>query len=324
MRNSEAAEDVFYSYATPVERLIHLVGGGSSSHGGVVNSSGTAGSHNQQQQPRYIVLHDQGIYLNRYWKLGITRILQDVCNAVMISFQSAIHMVPFAKVTPPFRNILSQSVVLSVYISATEAQCMVSANGHTLEYTYQSCSYDNDVLAQPENGVTSVRDLRRNQETWLSHENSSSLIRALALCLINCPMPLRQEAIHNLYFAGVILVDGFQEKVATLLYKFLTQDVKTKTLQDLMTDETSDERTNASPSSVIAEFTQIPVNRKILCPLAKHIAFIDCELSSDLIPWFGTCIWINYWRLHEQDNGIQAKQMNWIDLKEVETTVKKS
>jgi antirestriction protein len=306
LRSARAAEDVFRLYAAPIQRVVHLLGG-----------SGGLASSNQNQQ-RYIVLHNQGIYVNRYWKLAIMRILQDTCNAAMISFQCAVHMAPFAILPPPRFESFVPSVVLTVYISGLEAHCMIYANCLTLEYTYQSCSCESVILTSPESDEMMIGRLRQNQETlWLRSENSCSLVRAIALCLEKCPLQIRKEAIHNMYFVGTILADNFKEKVAVLLYNYLTGDgfEEVSTVADV--DKASNEEEVSSPRSVLSEFTQLPIRRTLLRPLADHIALIDCEIPSELIPWVGACIWINYWRLHELESGNTAEKMQWIDTSTV-------
>ena len=307
LRSSCAAEEVFRLYATPIQRIIHLLGGS-----GVFLHSSTT-STNQSQQ-RFIVLHDQGIYVNRYWKLAIMRLLQDVCGATMVSFNCSVHMMPFAILSPPLKDVPFPSVVLSVYISGTEAQCMILADTNTLEYTYQSCQFDN-VPASSESVVTTIGDLQRLQEEWLQNEQSCSLVRAIALCLEKSPMQLRKEAIHNIYFAGIILAEGFKQKVAILLYKFLTGGHPSETIsKSLSSEDEPIERELSSPRSVLSDFTELPINCKLLRPLADHIALIHCDVPSELAPWFGACVWINFCRIHELESGNPAEKMQWIDV----------
>jgi hypothetical protein len=307
LRSTRAGEDVFRLYAAPIQRIVNLLGGGGA---GFVHSSATNSTANQQ---RYIVLHNQGIYINRYWKLAIMRVLQDVCNSTMVSFQCAIQMTPFAILSPPREGLPSPWCVLSIHVSGLEAQCMIFANGLTLEYTYQSCSSEHIISMSPEGGEMMIGQIRQRQEMWLRTEHSCSLVRAIVLCLEKCPLQMRKEAIHNLYLSGTILATGFKEKVAVLLYKFLTGNVLQEVSPIAGTEDSSNDDEVASPRSVVSEFTQLPISRTLLRPLADRIALLDGEIQSELVPWVGACVWINYWRLHEVESGKIAEKMQWID-----------
>jgi hypothetical protein len=334
LRSLHDAEAIFHYYATTIERLIHLLGGGSPlalGIGGTTVSSGSgSNSSTHQRQNRFVVLHDQGLYVNRHWKVAILRILQDVCHATYVSFTSTIHMIPFAIVTPPtatHQNEDCQCTVLSIHITPYDAQCMVYANGHHLEYTYQSCEYDSDMMSSH---ASMVDDVRKRQETWLFSDNNisnytattSPLIDAIALCIEKCPVSVRKDAIQNLFFSGTILVKGFSEQVAVLLRQFLLQPNDSARTQASTIRTEAEAEVNSSTDDVMrnedmVQFTRVPVNRTLLRPLAAHIAIIDCfaDISSyELIPWFGTNVWIAYWRYQEQDSGILAKEMNWIDV----------
>jgi hypothetical protein len=272
--SSAAAEEYFQLYAAPIERLVHLLGGASQ---------------------RVVVLHCQGLYANRHWKLGVLRILQDLLNVAAVSFQSALHMVPFALTTPSV-----PAVLLSVYVSATDAQCIIYANGNTLEYTYQSCGYKRD---RETTAPTTVGGLRALQEGWLSE--NSPLVRAICCSLQQCPVQLRKPAIHNLLFAGTVLVDNFGVTVAKKLYDFLTGDPTREVLGP-------EEETEEKPSSIL--LTEVPVNRKLLLPLADHVAVIDTGIRSELLPWLGSSIWANYWHQYEEESGATASQLQWTGL----------
>lgn len=312
--SSAAAEEIYQLYAAPVERLFQLIGGGSGGGG-----SGANNSNNQ----RVVVLHCQGLYPNRHWKLGISRILQDVLNVSLVSFQSALHMVPFVLTTPS-----NPAVFLTVHVSATGAQCMVYASGHTLEYTFQSCGYnDNNIHAGPEEAkaVATVGDLRNLQMRWLSEEdNRSPLLRAILHSLEQCPVQIRKPAIHNLLFAGTVLVDGFGARVAQKLHSFLTreeEDTQSVAVVAPSSREESDEAeetaAQASSSGVapVVVFTEVPLHRKLLRPLADHIAVVDFGARHyELMPWLGASIWANYWHKHEQENGATAAQLQWVGL----------
>lgn len=311
LRSVRAAEDIFRLYAAPIQRIIHLLGGGSV---GYVQSNA---AHSNQNQQRYIVLHNQGIYVNRYWMLAIMRILQDVCNATIISFQCAIHMIPFAILSPSHGESPTPSVVLSVHVSGVEAHCMIFANGLTLEYTYQSCSCEHAFPASLDGGELMIGQVRQSQETWLRSEQSCSLVRAIALCLEKCPLQIRKEAIHNIYFAGTIIADGFKEKISILLHKYLSCDSHDEVSSMPGAKDTANEAELSSPRSVASEFTQLPISRRMLRPLVDYIAIVDGEVQPELAPWVGACVWINFWRLHELESGKIAEKMQWIDTSRV-------
>lgn len=283
--SSAAAEEYYQLYAAPIERLVHLVGGSGRS--------------------RVVVLHCQGLYANRHWKMGISRLLQDVLNFSAVSFQSALQMVPFAITTPS-----TPAVSLSVLVSAVDAQCMIYANGYTLDYTYQSCSYKTDEEAS---NPTTVGELRALQEGLLSG-NSSSLVKALSHSLIKCPVQLRKQAIHNLLVAGTVLVDNFGVKVAKKLYDFLTVD------EAIPGDDlpSQDEETEVKlPLFVV--YTEVPINRKMLRPLVDDIAVIDFGGRSEILPWLGASIWAHYWHQHEHESGTAATQLQWTGLEGTRT-----
>lgn len=283
--SSGAAEEYYQLYAFPIERLVRLLGG----------SGGTNASQ------RVVVLHCQGLFPNRHWKRGMSRILQDLLNVSMVSFQSALHMVPFALCTPS-----TPAVLLSVFVSASEAQCMVYASGHTLEYTFQCCGFYGEHEAKP----TSTGDLRMLQQGWLSTE--SCLVRAIFHSLELCPVQLRKQAIHNLVFAGTLLVDDFGAKIALKLHEFLTYDYPRDAPSKPEGDNEAVKTTDIASSPIV--FTEIPLNRKLMRPLAEHIALVGIRGRYELLPWMGASIWANYWHQHEQDSGAKENQLQWVKM----------
>lgn len=364
-RSLKDAEIIFQYYSSSIERLIHLLGGANPNAVTTVTSGATTSTKN-----RYIILHDYGIYVNRYWKLAIMRIMYDVCNATYISFLSTIHMIPFSIVSPlPVSHAhdgtqsqsspsTSTSVVMSIFITRNDAQCMIYANGHQLDYTYQCCEYNSadDTLTQDitinvvkdkcaDNTTLMVDDLRQRQQQWLL-STTSPLIYAIASCIEKCPVSIRKEAVQNLYFSGTILVHEFQDKVALLLYHYLTRDNYTNDIDESISTTTPPpphvtdvEVTRTSPNTtMMIQFTQIPINLALLRPLAPFIAIIENNKKScndpsmdsttsttELIPWLGVCIYSSYWQHHEQNQEISGRLstasntvipegMNWIDV----------
>jgi hypothetical protein len=371
-RSLKSAEIIFQYYSSTIERLIHLLGGGSPN--AATASTTTGGSvqkntSNPHFKNRYIILHDNGIFMNRYWKIAIMRILYDVCNATYLSFLSTIHMIPYSIVSPSTVLLLqdgegsissasaSTSVVLSVHITRNDAQCMIYANGHHLEYTYQSCEYYavyETEASEDQNTIVMVDDLRKRQELWFC-SSASPLIYAIALCIEKCPVAIRKAAIQNIYFSGTLLVHAFQEKVVLLLYEFLigdTQVLQSNLHPDNNNSNPSDTEVSSTPTlasdedvtrtspntTMMIQFTQVPINRTMLRPLAPFIAIIensqrnDAHLDSskcatELIPWLGVCIYSTYWQHHEHHQEIVGtgrsstnfsksihEGMNWIDV----------
>ena len=356
-RSLKDAEVIFQYYSSSIERLIHLLGGASPNAAASTNSSGS-NSSSRRFKNRYIVLHDFGIYLNRYWKLAIMRILYDVCNATYLKFLSTIEMIPFSVVSPSMMTLTddvkgstsstSTSVVLSIHISGNAAQCMIYANGHHLEYTYQSCEYC-DSEDGNDDALEMVDDLRKRQEQWLLSA-TSPLIYAIALCLEKCPVSIRKDVVQNIYFSGTILVHAFQERAVLLLYEFITGDTShsytNTSVEPTATTTTSDVNdqvtTRTSPNTtMLVQLTQIPINRTMLRPLAPYIAIIEhnnkdngsdfsmnsTSRTTELIPWLGVTTYSSYWHYHEQHqdmisssrispsaNEAQHDGMNWIDV----------
>ena len=371
-RSLKDSEIIFQYFSSTIERLIHLLGGGSpnaasTTAGGSTTGSSSNNTTSRLYKNRYIVLHEYGLFMNRYWKLAIMRILYDVCHATYISFLSTIHMIPFSIVSPSTVALLhddgkgsksassvSTSVILSVHITRNDAQCMIYANGYELEYTYQSCEYCTDDEANIDKNhdeTVMVDDVRKRQEQWLC-SSASPLIYAIALCIEKCPVASRKAAIQNIYFSGTLLVHGFQEKVVLLLYEFLTRDIQSNLFpqgsdidnsdEEITRTVDDDEVTRTSPNTTMTiQFTQIPINRTLLRPLAPYIAMIENNQShnntdshsshrrtAELIPWMGACIYSTYWQHYEQHQEISHtagklspgankaihEGMNWMDV----------
>lgn len=369
------AEEYFHQYAAPLERVVHLLGaGGSSNSSGLTNTS----SNNVR---RVVVVHSHGLHLERFWKLAISRILCDVLNFSSCSFQSALQMLPFALTTAPAMSPTSSSleqsapqVLLTVFVSANEAQCMVYAAGHLLEYTFQSCGYDDHEttpmglhqLQQQKQNEQSIHDtvsptlrrsqkigeLRKLQMAWLSpiegdekitrnhHVHNLALIRLVCTSLLSCPLALRKRAIQNILVAGTVLVDDFAIQLAKKLFSFLTlndDDVRKSSapsseqrtsesgiIADDDADNDDDTALTAATASSLnistvhasenAIYTEIPLTRKMLRPLAEHVAVVAYGSRSELMPWLGASIWGFYWHQQEQECGTLVEQFQWQDL----------
>jgi hypothetical protein len=373
-RSLKDAEIIFQYYSSSIEQMIHLLGGANpnavtaSTGGGTSTVSNANNVSSRHFKNRYIILHDYGLYVNRYWKLAIMRIMYDVCNATYVSFLSTIQMIPFSIVSPstaPSKlegsrsqsaSSTSTSVVLSVLITRNDAQCMIYANGHQLDYTYQSCDYNataDDTLTinamkdnRTESSTLMVDDLRKRQQQCLLN-STSPLIYAIASCIEKCPVSIRKEAVQNIYFSGTILVHEFQDKVALLLFDYLTRDISNHTndFDEAISTTTAhvcdDEVTRTSPNTtMMIQFTQLPINLAVLRPLAPFIAIIesnkkkfsDTSMNStisttELIPWLGVSIYSSYWQHHEQNqeiistgrlptaaNELVSDGMKWIDV----------
>jgi hypothetical protein len=332
------AQVYFQVYAAPIEQIYHLLVGGSGTTG-ISASTGSSGGNSSGRGTRVIVLHSQGLYPNRQWKLGIARILQDVLNISYVSFQSTIQMIPFAMTTPPIVSSTSDAtdsmtatapttVLLCVLMTAREAQCVVFASGHLLEYTFQSCGYTESLPATTTTAhdmFGNVGELRAAQDDWLS-PNNPTLVETIAHCVAQCPMPLRKHAIHNLLVTGTVVVNSFATRLALRLHDYLTSPPATKRSMSPKSknDPTvPDDMLAAEAPQTVVEYTRVPIQRSLLRPLAEHIAVVtvggsedDHDRFAELLPWLGASIWAHYWYQYEQECGQAAAPLQWRDLRE--------
>jgi hypothetical protein len=333
------AQVYFQLYAAPIEQIYHLLVGGSG-NAGTSASTSISGGNSSGRGMRVIVLHSQGLYPNRHWKHGIARILQDVLSISYVSFQSTIQMIPFAMTAPPIASSTNDgtdltataaptTVFLCLLLTAREAQCVVYALGHLLEYTFQSCGYTESLPATATaHGplFDNVGKLRAAQEEWLS-PNNTTLVETVAHCVAQCPMPLRKHAIHNLLVTGTVLVDSFATRLALRLYDYLSNPPATKRFATSPKRENDptipDDMTAVEVPHMVIEYTRIPIQRSLLRPLAEHIAVItvggsvdDHDRFAELLPWLGASIWAHYWYQYEQECGQAAAPLQWRDLRE--------
>jgi hypothetical protein len=343
--DTNLAQVYFQVYAAPMEQIYRLLVGASSgtaSTSASAGNSGGGGGSNGRVGMRVIVLHSQGLYPNRDWKLGIARILQDVLSISHVSFQSTIQMIPFAMTIPPIASSTNDAtdsttttaptVFLCVLLTAREAQCVVYASGHLLEYTFQSCGYAESLFATTTTTAThgalfgNVGELRAAQEDWLSPHNAA-LVETIAHCVAQCPMPLRKHAIHNLLVTGTVVVDNFATRLALRLYDYLSNPPTTNrsAMSPKRDNDPSipDDTMAAEDPHTVVEYTRVPIQRSLLRPLAEHIAVITVGGSEDnherfaeLLPWLGASIWAHYWYQYEQECGQTAAPLQWRDLRE--------
>ena len=245
-----------------------------------------------------MVLHPQGLYPNRYWKVAVCRILSNVllatapqaAAAAVVSFVSTVQMVPWAVLSPQQQGGNS-NVTLTICLSASEVQCMVHACGHSLEYTYQSCAYSSSTAGKQQNTrPQTVGDLRQRQEQLLlgAAAPASPIVTAVCQTLVQCPVPLRRAAVHNLVVAGTVVVPDFGRRLARQLHAFL-----------LLDDDDDDEAKQDSKSSDddididdAVVWTGVPLPKQRLRPLAEHIAVVETTpVAPDALPWLGTSLW---------------------------------
>jgi len=293
-RNARDAQILFQRYAAPLSQAWSRLG--------VVakGSSDTA-------PRRVVVLHPQGLYVNRYWKVAVCRILSNVLllaasnpQAAVVSFVSTVQMVPWAVLSPQKQN---DAVTLTVCLSACEVQCMVHACGHSLEYTYQSCAYSSSPAAGKQPNNTSrpqtVGDLRKRQEQLLLGA-PSPIVTAVGQTLVQCPVPLRRAAAHNLVVAGTVVVPDFGRRLARQLHSFFLRD-------DDNDDEAKQDSKSSSDIDAGVVWTEVPLPKQRLRPLAEHICLVETTaVAPDALPWLGTSLWA--WRQQQQQQPQESTQ----------------
>jgi len=287
-QSASDAHALFLQYAQPLADLMGRLLG--------------KNDHKQQQQKqqynsgrRVVVLHAQGLYLNRWWRLAVARILHNVIGLPlqrpMVAFVSTLQVVPML-VLPGLNGSNTNTTCcccLTVCLTATEVQCMVYAMGHSLDYTYQSCGYslwDDDPVNNSRPPRT-VQELQSRQRQLLSSNNDNLLlIRALCQSLLECPVALRRAAIHNIVVAGTVVAapPDWGTQLARHLYHYLDNEQEAE-------DESKQDSKSEVPSNAVV-WTGVPVNKTALRPLREHIAVIDfAGTAPSALPWVAASLW---------------------------------
>lgn len=289
------SSDSYYRiYANTMEHVFHLLG--------------------QDSKDRRVIIIHPGLYVQRYWKIAMTRILQEIIGTPAVSFQSSISMIPFA--FPPTSN---NNTLLLIHITLQEAQCMIFADKLVLEYTYQACGYPESVRKDRDGikSTPSLLDVTKMQDAWINDETdeTNSLICLILKTLEACPRQLRLYAIHSMVFSGNIVDPYFSLMIAKKLEATLKSD-DSNTSTTTSADESKP--MDANNQEEIREnnksrWSYVPFNQKLLMPLADHISvvqFTPQHIRPDLLPWIGASAWANHW--HEQDPD--SPQLHWQSL----------
>lgn len=298
LTSARDAERVFGLYAAPLAELWSRLHDHKHHH----SSTGSGGRY----QRKVVVLHSQGLYPNRYWKLALGRLLHNVLLGyspprpqqqqqqqphIEVAFVSALEMVPMviAATTPTSDSV----TCLTVYLSATEVQCMIYAMGHGLEYTYQSCGYASSYSSEHTNQPARVQELQQLQQQSLQQP---TLVTALSLCLQSCPVALRRAAVHNIVVAGSVVVPQFARLLAGRLHQFWNSDGADddETKKESKSD---DPRDDAGLETHAVVWTGTAIHKQTLQSLSPHIGILDyTTVPSALLPWMGA----RFWSLRQQ------------------------
>jgi len=132
----------------------------------------------------FVLVLSKEVIPSRMWETAIAQcLLDDFCTA--LSFVSTLHTIPVALA------IVSSTIWAIEINDHNTMQCMITADDHPLEFTYQSAD--------------SVED-------WP---------RALTMTLLQCPLSHRKFAVKNMAVIGG--VGGLSNKLARALYSFLEQ-----------------------------------------------------------------------------------------------------
>jgi hypothetical protein len=301
LHSMEDAERYYQLCAQPLERLwltLHGGLGGATSTASASSSTAFQQQKQQQQelaQPRVVIIHPDFI-LNRFWKLAVCRILQDICGVTRIAFQPVLSVIPQAlqycwtSSSNSSTTTTSTAAMMIIHVSAAQVQCMVHANGYALDYTYQSIGTVLSTEQVPPSTVEDLYDAQRNMV--LPDHSSLSLLIALCRSLEATPMELRKEVISNLIFTGHVVLPRFGQLVSKRLYEFLAQEAQE--------EGTGDEEKKSSGSmelatSPVVTYTHIPVHRKLLHPLAKHVGMLDLKnVAPQQLSFLGASVWAEH------------------------------
>jgi hypothetical protein len=298
------AERYYQICAQPLERLWLTLQGGLGTTTAAISSSTAFHQQQRQQQQqqqqelaqsRVIVVHPDFI-LNRFWKLAVCRILQDVCGVTRIVFQPVLSVIPQALqfcYCPSSSSSNSANAMMIIHVSAAQIQCMVHSNGYGLDYTYQSISSTTTATTSITQTIpsTTVEEFIQVQRNMVLQENNNSfppLFIALCKSLEATPMELRKEVISNLIFTGHIVVPQFGYMVSKRLYEFLTDhDEVESTIEE-------EKKTSGIETSEMV-YTNVPVNRKLLRPLAKYVGMLDLEqVAPQNLSFLGASAWAEH------------------------------
>lgn len=254
LKNGSTAQRLFQSYGEPILTLFHRLGYSTANVPSAV-----------------LILHDQGPVINRQWRWAISRILNNLLNVQRVSFQSSIQLAPLSLSLPNFADRW-----LTVHMTSYEAQVMVFADAHSLEYTYHSVRFGSE--ASMPSTETEVKNLH--------HSNVSGIVKTMCLSIMSTPMELRRAAVGNIVLSGHVLIANY----GALLAKALYQCIKTRTVDD---------QVDVAPQEIDFE---------LLGTLANHIGLVETAVPPPNLAWMGACLWIS--RRQQQavdENPVWAK-----------------
>ena len=260
-----SAQQLFPMYGEPILTLFHRLGYSASNVPSAV-----------------LIVHDQGTVVNRQWKWAICRILSNLLHVEWIRFQPSIQLAPMAISLPHFNT----HTWLCVHMTRYEAQVMVVADGHSLEYTFQSVRF---VSGQTKNSA------KTESELWTVHQsNISGIVKALCLTVIKTPMELRKAVVGNLLVSGHGLLSNFGTRLARALYECL----ETRTMDD---------QVDVAPQTI--DFA-------VLEKLAHHIGLVQTAVPPPNLTWVGACLWIARRQQEQQQQQVVDENPLWTKLEQ--------
>ena len=312
LTSARDAEHMFGLYAAPLAELWSRLHEHKHHHHHHHPSMTTTTSGAGQPRRKVVVIHSQGLYANRYWKLALGRLLHNVLlgfplppqqpeqqqqSNVEVAFVSALEMVPMAIAATTPKAAAPDVTCLTVFLSATEVQCVIYAMGHGLEYTYQSCSYTScggysSTKHSSHITPTRVPELQHLQQQSLQ-QSTNTIVTALSLCLQACPVPLRRAAVHNIVVAGSVVVPQFARHLARRLHQFWNEDNDNN--DESQKESKQDDSRDIAPrvdETLAMVWAGTAIHKKTLQSLSPHIGIVECSTGrSALLPWIGARFW---------------------------------
>jgi hypothetical protein len=246
---------------------------------------------------RVIVIFDSGLYIHRPLQDALTRIFLEVLPCQAVTFISAMQVVGMSLILPS-----REATSLVVYLTGTEAQCIISSSHQALGFTYHSTgTRPNDTYSNNNQRATTLLEVT---SYWASEEGATQVVVAILKCLDACPRPLRRDAIHNLYFCGIAANDAISIRIA----KRLQSTLIAKDLSPMSSETSSDDSpTTASNSDFVTSLPIAISNLQALADLVSVVALPD-SIRPDSSVWMGASLWAS--RLQKQQSEV-VSSVQW-------------